>query len=242
MIKLLPRWRLTDLRPAFYDCESGSAIEQTARVYAKMNELIEAYNAFADEYNKLFEEFKTQVTNDNEVFRVALRQEFQDFIDTIDLKILEMEADYNEYKTELSKGYEEFKTYLLSLLSAFENDTEAKIDEFTEELNKAFEEFRTSITNEYNTFVTNVNERIEEQNTVINNAVEYMKTNIEQTAINIINQKIIDNEFTVTVSYDATDEALYLSAENNNSVAGVAEYVAVGDLDGTISGNAELVE
>ena len=47
-IHKMPTWVLPNTDPAFYDCESGSAIEQTAKVYYKVNELIKAYNAFIE--------------------------------------------------------------------------------------------------------------------------------------------------------------------------------------------------
>ena len=39
-IKRLPDWVVTDTQKAFYDLESSTAIEQTARLYGKMQELV----------------------------------------------------------------------------------------------------------------------------------------------------------------------------------------------------------
>lgn len=50
MIKKLPHWVVNDNRPAFYDTESATAIEQTAKLYGAMSEVI-------DEVNKKIEEF-----------------------------------------------------------------------------------------------------------------------------------------------------------------------------------------
>ena len=83
----LPHWALTNLNPAFYDTESGNAIEQTARVYAKMNELVAECNNFIDKINTEIEKFEKSVDKNFELFATELRQEFQDFIDIIDLKI-----------------------------------------------------------------------------------------------------------------------------------------------------------
>lgn len=43
-IELLPPWVETGLQPAFYDKESGSVLQQTARMYAKLNELVGSVN------------------------------------------------------------------------------------------------------------------------------------------------------------------------------------------------------
>lgn len=48
MIKKLPDWVLTGTYPAFYDHESLTVIQQTARLWAKVQELIEAYNEYVN--------------------------------------------------------------------------------------------------------------------------------------------------------------------------------------------------
>lgn len=82
----LPHWVITDRLPAIYDHESGTAIEQTAKVYGAMNELIDEYNKFVDHINETVEAFINNTNGDYEIFKVAIRQEFQDFIDVVNLK------------------------------------------------------------------------------------------------------------------------------------------------------------
>ena len=67
-IEYLPPWVETGLQPAFYDKESGTVLQQTARMYAKVNALIEAFNklssdtkAVVEEYIAKFEELYTYV-------------------------------------------------------------------------------------------------------------------------------------------------------------------------------------
>ena len=43
-INFLPTWVETNLQPAFYDMESGTCLQQTARMYAKVNQLIRNVN------------------------------------------------------------------------------------------------------------------------------------------------------------------------------------------------------
>ena len=67
-IELLPPWIETGLQPAFYDKESGSVLQQTARMYAKVNELTASFNALSnsttetvDSYIAQFNELHTYV-------------------------------------------------------------------------------------------------------------------------------------------------------------------------------------
>lgn len=85
MIKLLPHWVLTDVNPAFYDVESKTAVEQTARVYAKMQEIIKDYNSFVDEVNKVIQEFS--INEDYEKYKEYLTKIIHDYIAMLDVKI-----------------------------------------------------------------------------------------------------------------------------------------------------------
>lgn len=64
IIKPLPSWAIINRFPAFYEGESLTAIEQTARIYGKINELIETYNRFVTENNAELTELETQVQRD----------------------------------------------------------------------------------------------------------------------------------------------------------------------------------
>lgn len=58
-INFLPPWVETNIQPAFYDKESGTCLQQTARMYAKVNQLVRAVNGqnetIADYINKFIE-------------------------------------------------------------------------------------------------------------------------------------------------------------------------------------------
>ena len=43
-INFLPPWVETNLQPAFYDAESGTCLQQTSRMYAKVNQLVRNVN------------------------------------------------------------------------------------------------------------------------------------------------------------------------------------------------------
>lgn len=95
-MKLLPHWVLTDKFPAFYDSESKTAIEQTARLYGAMQELITEYNSFVDSVNTHITDFMNAAKKDYEVFTTEIRQEFQDFIDVVELKLMSQDKDIQD--------------------------------------------------------------------------------------------------------------------------------------------------
>lgn len=87
MIEQLPNWAIANEHPSFYDVESATAIEMVAKLYRKVNDLIKEHNTFTEEFTTAFEEFKKSVNDNFELFSTELRQEFQDFIDVVELKI-----------------------------------------------------------------------------------------------------------------------------------------------------------
>ena len=59
-INFLPPWAETNLQPAFYDVESGTSLQQTARMYNKVNELVRTANTqneiiadYIEQFNEL---------------------------------------------------------------------------------------------------------------------------------------------------------------------------------------------
>ena len=86
-VKPLPHWCLTDLQPAFYDVESGSAIQMIARIYPKIEELVVNYNSFVDEINRYINEFETGMIADFDCFKNCIIKTMNEYIETIDTKI-----------------------------------------------------------------------------------------------------------------------------------------------------------
>lgn len=95
MIPLLPRWNLNPNRSSFYDRDAGTLLELAAKLHSSMNELIEDYNKFVEETNKTVTEKLTEYEQSINEGRRALRQEFQDFIDHVDMKIDNVEKNTN---------------------------------------------------------------------------------------------------------------------------------------------------
>lgn len=158
MIKLLPHWVLTSTRPAFYDTESGSTLEQTARVYGKMQELIEDYNKFVDEINKSITEFIEGGNKDSEAFKTCITSLIENYITCIDSKMnsqdLKLKVQDERIEEQNSTVYEAvtyFKTRVDETIGDLIADMKAS-GEFDQAILDAID----NITNSYNT----LNERV----------------------------------------------------------------------------------
>ena len=86
-LKHLPHWVLTDTLPAFYDCESATTIQQTAKLYGKIQELITIYNDFVRDVNRYITEFEEGIIEDFNCFQDCVIKTMNDYIESIDMKI-----------------------------------------------------------------------------------------------------------------------------------------------------------
>lgn len=77
-VQFLPPWVETGLQPAFYDKESGTVLQQTARMYARVNMLIRMFN-------KLSRNTKTTVENYINQFN-ELHDYVHDYFDNLDVQ------------------------------------------------------------------------------------------------------------------------------------------------------------
>ena len=59
-VEFLPPWVETGMQPAFYDKESGTVLQQTARMYARVNMLIRMFNKLSKETKETVEEYITK--------------------------------------------------------------------------------------------------------------------------------------------------------------------------------------
>lgn len=87
MLKPLPIWVMNEKHPAFFDSESMTTIEQTARVYGKMQELVESYNSFANEINATINDWNNNIISNYNDFKTEIEKITENFIKCVDLKI-----------------------------------------------------------------------------------------------------------------------------------------------------------
>lgn len=118
-MQLLPKWVLTNKFPSVYDSESKTVLEQTARIYGAINDLINEYNSFADNVNTIITEFTKSTTKNQVEFELALRQEFQDFIDTIEIVV-------QHQQTQIDNAVSYMQDNIISTTSKIINDGIAK--------------------------------------------------------------------------------------------------------------------
>lgn len=86
-IRPLPYWVLTDLQPAFYDSESGTVLQQTSRMYAKLQEALKEFNDYAKQINTYITEFENGIISDFECFKNCIIKTMNDYIESIDTKM-----------------------------------------------------------------------------------------------------------------------------------------------------------
>lgn len=135
----LPHWQLTNPTPSFYDVESGTFIEMISKVYGKTNELVIDYNNFTDNVSKIINDFVASEEKDNEAFQVGLRQEFQNFINVIDLKVLSIDKEVSDLVTNLREDVmNEMRSEIEKALNNQNLTVTTKYDETTERLDFVF--------------------------------------------------------------------------------------------------------
>lgn len=145
MIKPLPHWIMPGNRNAFDDFESATNQELIARVYKKMQELVNDYNAFVDEINKevstLIDEGDTNV----EEFKCKIESIVNKYIESLDFKVDMAIANIKENMTIQIKQMVDEGVLDPSILNAFngldervtslESQVKVIYDETTESLN-----------------------------------------------------------------------------------------------------------
>lgn len=77
-VEFLPPWVETGLQPAFYDKESGTVLQQTARMYARVNMLIRMFNKLSKQTKTTVEEY---INKFNELYTYV-----HDYFDNLDVQ------------------------------------------------------------------------------------------------------------------------------------------------------------
>lgn len=111
----LPKWVLANRFPAIHDFESLSVIEQTARIYGAMNDLIE-------EWNKMIEQlasFEESETESREEFELKLTKIIREFICSWDQKT----EDLHEFAREIMN--EAIQAGKITITEVYDPETES---------------------------------------------------------------------------------------------------------------------
>jgi hypothetical protein len=125
-LKHLPHWVLTDPQPAFYDCESATSVQQTAKIYAKIQELITLYNEFTNDVNRYITEFEEGIIKDFNCFQNCIIKTMNDYIETIDMKInlqdSKIEESINNQNAIIQNAVDYMKENLVSTVTTLFNN------------------------------------------------------------------------------------------------------------------------
>lgn len=80
-VEFLPPWVETGLQPAFYDKESGTVLQQTARMYARVNMLIRMFNKLSKNTKTEIERFETAVNEDMTQYKHDINETVGNYIE-----------------------------------------------------------------------------------------------------------------------------------------------------------------
>ena len=80
-VEFLPPWVETGLQPAFYDKESGTVLQQTARMYARVNMLIRMFNKLSKNTKDEVERFEGVVNDEIEQFEHDVNETVDEYIE-----------------------------------------------------------------------------------------------------------------------------------------------------------------
>ena len=149
-IPLLPHWVITDKYPAFYDVESATAVEQTSKLYGKMQELIEDYNKYVDEINKTITEFIDGTNSDQEEFKNQITKIMHDYIAMIDEKIKQQDQVIKDNITYIKENIVQGVTNVINQMKESGELDEIITNAFNDLNTRVIELENKNITVEYN--------------------------------------------------------------------------------------------
>lgn len=87
MFEKIPNMLILGNRPCHHDADAVTMLELAGTLHARFNEIVDECNTFTQNINSIVTNFKGETAEDQEAFRTALRQEFQDFIDIVNVKL-----------------------------------------------------------------------------------------------------------------------------------------------------------
>lgn len=105
----LPKWVIPSSFPSVYDTESATVIEQTAKLYGAMRELIEDYNKFVDGIN---EEIRTFTGSSNEEianFKQSVEERLRCKFEDLNAQLSQIRLEMKQYTdTTMQRAFDVF--------------------------------------------------------------------------------------------------------------------------------------
>lgn len=144
MIKL-PTWIMPTHKPAFNDMESGTSLEAVHKLYGAMNELIAECNSINEEMQKSWATFKINSEEDYELFKMSVQQSFQDLSKVVELKLMQIETDFEkEIEESTNKATQELYQKLFDSVVAANMEHTEEINQMIADMNTQPEHHRTA--------------------------------------------------------------------------------------------------
>lgn len=149
MFEKIPNMLILGNRPCHHDADAVTMLELAGTLHARFNEIVDECNTFTQNINNIVTNFKGETAEDQEAFRTALRQEFQDFIDIVNVKL---ETAFNTgtvtsaMKEYIAEELTKYRSDLLNNLETYGFITGAKVDEKIQVFNGSIAQMNTSIT------------------------------------------------------------------------------------------------
>lgn len=116
----LPHWVLTNYQSAFYDSESGTALQALARIYPKIEELITDYNNYAKQLDSYITDFANGLITDFDSFKNCIIKTMTDYIESIDTKMSVQDSviadKFNEIDESIATKFSEQDTAIANAI------------------------------------------------------------------------------------------------------------------------------
>lgn len=133
-MRLLPLWVATAKLPAFYDVESTTAIQQTAKLYGAMQEMITELNKYMEEVSATLTENEEEQKQIMKCFQQKIVEIVENFIKCVDTKIDKQNLKIEEQSTKLREEiYELIGEGNITVTTVYDEDTESLILALKEE-------------------------------------------------------------------------------------------------------------
>lgn len=147
----LPHWVLTNYQSAFYDSESGTILQAMARIYPKIEDLINDYNTYVKQIDNIINEFQTGIIEDFECFKNCIIKTMTEYIESIDTKMSVQDSviadKFNEIDETIANKFDEQDTKIDNAIQYMKDNIVATA---TSIINQAIENGDLNVGIEYN--------------------------------------------------------------------------------------------
>ena len=173
-ITTLPKWVLTGTNPAFYDMDSATATEQTAKIYGKMKELVEDYNKFSEELHNAITNLVNGTTEDIEKFKTDLNKIVHDYIAMLDNKTSVKLESYDSKIAEQDKKLNQAIDYMTENLGEYVQEVTGDVIEtmVNEQVTASLGTYETRVATLEKTEYRLVHDPVTEESTLVKEVIE----------------------------------------------------------------------